>query len=207
MFEEQVGWAVDAGVDFIVGETFCWGGEALIALEAIRRAGKPAVITLAMHQEGTTREGWTIAERRAGGSRTPAPTSSASTARAGPRRCCRCSGGSAPPCNVPRGGAAGALPHDAGGADLPVAARPGLLLHPRRPAVPDRARSVHVQPLRDRRVRPERPAPSASATSASAAAPARTTSASLAEALGRRPPASRYSPDMSKHMRWVRTSA
>jgi betaine-homocysteine S-methyltransferase len=25
MFEEQVGWAVDAGVDFIVGETFSWG--------------------------------------------------------------------------------------------------------------------------------------------------------------------------------------
>ena len=24
MFEEQVGWAVDAGVDFIIGETFSW---------------------------------------------------------------------------------------------------------------------------------------------------------------------------------------
>ncbi len=32
MFEEQVGWAVDAGVDFVVGETFSWGQEALIAL-------------------------------------------------------------------------------------------------------------------------------------------------------------------------------
>src|SRR5579885_3620729 len=27
MFEEQVGWAVDAGVDFIIGETFSWGAE------------------------------------------------------------------------------------------------------------------------------------------------------------------------------------
>src|SRR6266496_2783548 len=29
MFEEQVGWAVEAGVDFVVGETFDWGEEAL----------------------------------------------------------------------------------------------------------------------------------------------------------------------------------
>src|ERR687891_110651 len=27
-FEEQVGWALDVGVDFIVGETFSWLGEA-----------------------------------------------------------------------------------------------------------------------------------------------------------------------------------
>ena len=32
MFEEQVGWAVDAGVDYVVGETISWLGEALIAL-------------------------------------------------------------------------------------------------------------------------------------------------------------------------------
>ena len=59
MFDEQVGWAVEAGVDFIVGETFDWGEEALIALEAIKETGLPSVITLAIHQEGTTREGWT----------------------------------------------------------------------------------------------------------------------------------------------------
>jgi betaine-homocysteine S-methyltransferase len=56
-FEEQVGWAVDAGVDFIIGETFSWFGEASLALEIIRSSGKPAVITLAMHQEGVVREG------------------------------------------------------------------------------------------------------------------------------------------------------
>ena len=38
MFEEQVGWAVDAGVDFIVGETFSWAQEALIALDVILKA-------------------------------------------------------------------------------------------------------------------------------------------------------------------------
>lgn len=62
MFEEQVGWAADAGVDFVVGETFSWGEEALIALEAIRAAKKTAVITLAMHREDVTREGWTVAD-------------------------------------------------------------------------------------------------------------------------------------------------
>ena len=62
MFEEQVGWAVDAGVDFVIGETFSWGEEALIALEVIKEAGLPAVITLAIHQPATTREGWSPEE-------------------------------------------------------------------------------------------------------------------------------------------------
>ena len=57
MFDEQVGWAAEAGVDFVIGETFSWGEEALIALEAIKETGLPAVITLAIHQEPTTREG------------------------------------------------------------------------------------------------------------------------------------------------------
>jgi betaine-homocysteine S-methyltransferase len=62
MFEEQVGWAMDAGVDFVIGETFSFGEEALIALETIRAAGLPAVMTLAMHQRPETREGWTPEE-------------------------------------------------------------------------------------------------------------------------------------------------
>jgi betaine-homocysteine S-methyltransferase len=59
MFEEQVGWAVDAGVDFVIGETFSWAQEALLALEVIRETGLPAVITLAVHRAPETREGWT----------------------------------------------------------------------------------------------------------------------------------------------------
>jgi betaine-homocysteine S-methyltransferase len=58
MFEEQVGWAVEAGVDYIVGETFDWGAEALVALETIKSTGLPAVITMAIHRSGTTRDGW-----------------------------------------------------------------------------------------------------------------------------------------------------
>lgn len=56
MFAEQIGWAADAGADFIIGETFSYAQEALIALEEIKKAKLVAVMTLAMHQEERTRE-------------------------------------------------------------------------------------------------------------------------------------------------------
>ena len=62
MFEEQVQWAVDAGVDFVIGETFSYAQEALIATDVIKKAGKVAVITLAMHQAEVTREDWSVAD-------------------------------------------------------------------------------------------------------------------------------------------------
>jgi methionine synthase I (cobalamin-dependent) len=63
IFAEQVGWAVEAGVDYFVAETFSWAAEALLALEAIRKYSKvPAVITMAMHREDTTRDGLSAAE-------------------------------------------------------------------------------------------------------------------------------------------------
>jgi betaine-homocysteine S-methyltransferase len=62
MFEEQVGWAVDAGVDFIIGETFSWTGEALTATEVIKATGLPAVITLTPHSDPDTRDGRTIVD-------------------------------------------------------------------------------------------------------------------------------------------------
>ncbi len=55
-FTEQVAWAAEAGVDFVIAETFSWVGEALLALEAIRAAGLPAVVTFAVHREGTIRD-------------------------------------------------------------------------------------------------------------------------------------------------------
>ncbi|MCY3621360.1 MAG: homocysteine S-methyltransferase family protein [Gammaproteobacteria bacterium] len=61
MFEEQIGWAVEAGVDFIIGETFSFYEEALLALEAIQEAGATSVITLAVHREGL-RDDYTVAE-------------------------------------------------------------------------------------------------------------------------------------------------
>ncbi len=62
IFDEQIGWAVDAGVDFIVGETYSFGGEALLALAAIKASGRPAVVTLSIPREGVTRDGWRAAE-------------------------------------------------------------------------------------------------------------------------------------------------
>jgi betaine-homocysteine S-methyltransferase len=63
IFDEQVGWAVEAGVDFFVAETFAWVGEAELALKAIKRQSKaPTVVTFAMHQETILRDGLTPAE-------------------------------------------------------------------------------------------------------------------------------------------------
>jgi betaine-homocysteine S-methyltransferase len=63
IFAEQVGWAADAGVDFIVAETFSWGAEALMALEAIKKYSKvPAVVTFSVHKEVPSREGWSPEE-------------------------------------------------------------------------------------------------------------------------------------------------
>jgi betaine-homocysteine S-methyltransferase len=58
MFEEQVGWAAAAGVDYVIAETFQFAGEALVATEVIREAGLEAVVTLAVHRDPETREGW-----------------------------------------------------------------------------------------------------------------------------------------------------
>jgi betaine-homocysteine S-methyltransferase len=62
MFVEQVGWGAEAGVDYVIGETFWYAAEAVLALEVIRDAELPAVITLAPHREPLTRDGWTYAD-------------------------------------------------------------------------------------------------------------------------------------------------
>ncbi len=62
MFEEQVGWAVDAGVDFVIAETYSWGQEALMGLDVIKQAGLPAVVTMAIHRDPQTFEGWSYPE-------------------------------------------------------------------------------------------------------------------------------------------------
>ena len=59
MFEEQVVWAKEAGVDFIIAETISWLEEAKIALKVIKEAGMIAVTNLTIHQEDKTRDGYT----------------------------------------------------------------------------------------------------------------------------------------------------
>jgi betaine-homocysteine S-methyltransferase len=47
MFREMTGWAVDEGADLIIGETFYYAGEALAALEVARESNLPVVLTIA----------------------------------------------------------------------------------------------------------------------------------------------------------------
>ena len=62
MYAEQLGWAADEGVDFVISETNDYLGEALIALEVISELGLPAMVTLAPTQPGQTRDGYDYAD-------------------------------------------------------------------------------------------------------------------------------------------------
>ncbi|MEM9470189.1 MAG: homocysteine S-methyltransferase family protein [Pseudomonadota bacterium] len=54
MFEEQIGWIADAGVDVIVGETFSDMGEAKIATKVAKQAGIPLVIGTVLYGKKET---------------------------------------------------------------------------------------------------------------------------------------------------------
>lgn len=62
MFDEQISWAAEARVDYMIAETLDWYGEAAIALEAIKAAGLPAVVTLAPQREGALFDGVDLVE-------------------------------------------------------------------------------------------------------------------------------------------------
>ena len=62
MFEEQVEWAAEAGVDYVIAETFSYGAEAKLALEIIKAAGLRAAVTMTIHREPVTRDGMTPEE-------------------------------------------------------------------------------------------------------------------------------------------------
>ena len=57
IFDEQVAWAAEENVDFIIAETFGHLGEALLSLESIKSAGLPAVITFSP-ATGSTCDGY-----------------------------------------------------------------------------------------------------------------------------------------------------
>jgi methionine synthase I (cobalamin-dependent) len=57
LFDRQLGWQVDEGVDFVIGETFGALGEALLAVERIKAAGKVAMVTMSFEQEPRSLEG------------------------------------------------------------------------------------------------------------------------------------------------------
>lgn len=62
MYEEQLAWAVEEGIDFVIAETNDYLGEALIGLEVIKQLNLPAMVTLATVQSDSTRDGYDYAE-------------------------------------------------------------------------------------------------------------------------------------------------
>jgi betaine-homocysteine S-methyltransferase len=61
MYEEQVRWGVEAGADFILSETNDYLGEALVGVEVIREHGLPSVVTFASTSD-TTIDGYELDE-------------------------------------------------------------------------------------------------------------------------------------------------
>jgi betaine-homocysteine S-methyltransferase len=61
-FEEQLALQVPEGVDFIIGETFSWLGEALIAVQTSKKTGLPVMVTLCFENQNATSEGKSAAE-------------------------------------------------------------------------------------------------------------------------------------------------
>lgn len=47
MFEEMVGWAIEEGADMLIGETFYYAEEAYMALDVMKQAKLPCVVTVA----------------------------------------------------------------------------------------------------------------------------------------------------------------
>ena len=61
-YEEQLGWAAEEGVDFVIAETNDFLGEALIGLEVCQELGLPAMVTFASVQDATTYDGYGYVE-------------------------------------------------------------------------------------------------------------------------------------------------
>jgi methionine synthase I (cobalamin-dependent) len=61
-YEEQLGWAAEEGVDFVIAETNDYLGEALIGLEVCHEIGLPAMVTLASVQPTATYDGFDYAD-------------------------------------------------------------------------------------------------------------------------------------------------
>jgi len=61
-FDEQLAVQTSEGVDFVIGETFSWLGEALIAVESAKKTGLPVMVTICFENENKTAEGKSAAE-------------------------------------------------------------------------------------------------------------------------------------------------
>ena len=170
IYTEQVGWAVDEGVDFIIAETLDYLGEGLLALEVIQEFGLPAMVTFGSAQDRTARR---LHLRRG-------VQDHGARGRPGrrPELLARPGDDAAPAAGHPPGGEllrrrpAGALPHHAGAVRLPGAARSRATSAPS-PSPWSRS----CAPASRWPISPPRPTRPGSTTSASAAAARRTTCA------------------------------
>ena len=61
-FDEQLRVQVEEGVDFIIGETFSWLGEALLAVECAKKTGLPVMVTICFENKDETAEGKSAAD-------------------------------------------------------------------------------------------------------------------------------------------------
>jgi betaine-homocysteine S-methyltransferase len=62
LFDRQLDVQIAAGVDLLIGETFSWLGEALLATECARRTGLPVMITMSFDQKPESYDGYSPAE-------------------------------------------------------------------------------------------------------------------------------------------------
>jgi betaine-homocysteine S-methyltransferase len=61
-FDEQLDWQTSEGVDFIIGETFSYLGEALLCVERAKKTGLPVMVTVCFENEDVTPDGKTAAQ-------------------------------------------------------------------------------------------------------------------------------------------------
>src|SRR5215211_3445503 len=62
MFDRQLAVMTEEGIDFVIAETFLWLGEAMIAAEAIRATGLPAMVTMTFDNDPNSYEGHSTGE-------------------------------------------------------------------------------------------------------------------------------------------------
>src|SRR5215203_3810193 len=63
LFDRQLDVMTAEGVDFVIAETFNWLGEALIAAEAIKATGLPAMVTMGPDNDPNSFEGYSPGEQ------------------------------------------------------------------------------------------------------------------------------------------------
>jgi betaine-homocysteine S-methyltransferase len=61
-FDEQLRVQMEEGVDFIIGETFSWLGEALLAVERAKTTGLPVMVTICFENKNETTDGASAAD-------------------------------------------------------------------------------------------------------------------------------------------------